>query len=509
MEEQVYVPWTVHTKKPREVKQIPGQMDIFSYVNGESTPSYVREEVPSYSSVNNTHEEKSSILHGDKNEHIATNISNSSEITNGDVTTEVKEPSVSVQSETLNQEPAVSTNNNTEQYEQMSLIPKLDRESVIKFINEQGFLTYIVRNVKINSYLKSLLSLAGILTQNLIHVGANDEVKTEVTDLMKKYIDKLHSEGKYDELAKQVMEYKLSIQIFDVFGEAINNYYINDFFATAESDIDRQLRAVDAKLGGYGFPYVYGRRFIDFDNPNAFKVDCILYAADDECMRELNKYAEEKFHALDDKYRKYLVSKSEKCRKQYSDIIRDGDEVSKHNFTLPETISARLEAGGEVYTDHLFADEEGKAKIKLNGWEADVLKEERKRDDFVCWLRNPARQSWALCLPYEIEGQTKATYPDFVIIRKDDELGYVMDILEPHNPDFKDNLGKAKAFAMYASLEARIGRIQLIRTGKDAAGKNRFKRLDMSKGAVRNKVMAANNTDELDHIFDTDGEFQD
>ncbi len=31
-----------------------------------------------------------------------------------------------------------------------------------------------------------------------------------------------------------------------------------------------------------------------------------------------------------------------------------------------------------------------------------------------------------------------------------------MDILEPHNPDFKDNLGKAKAFAKYAELEARL-----------------------------------------------------
>lgn len=62
---------------------------------------------------------------------------------------------------------------------------------------------------------------------------------------------------------------------------------------------------------------------------------------------------------------------------------------------------------------------------------------------------------------------------------------------------------------MYASEEIRIGRIQLIRTAKDAAGKTRYKRLDMAKGSVRNKVLAAINTDELDHIFDTDGEFQD
>ena len=42
---------------------------------------------------------------------------------------------------------------------------------------------------------------------------------------------------------------------------------------------------------------------------------------------------------------------------------------------------------------------------------------------------------------------------------------------------------------------------------KDATGKNRFKRLDMSKSAVRDKVSRAMSNDELDHIFDSDGFF--
>ena len=138
-----------------------------------------------------------------------------------------------------------------------------------------------------------------------------------------------------------------------------------------------------------------------------------------------------------------------------------------------------------------------------------MLLEERKRSDYVCWLRNPSGQSWSLRIPYEMYGTTREACPDFLIVRKDPELQYVIDILEPHNPDFKDNLGKAKRFARYAEQGPRIGRIQLIRMGKDAAGKNRFKRLDMAKSAVRSKVLAAINNDELDHSFDTDGEFQD
>ena len=180
--------------------------------------------------------------------------------------------------------------------------------------------------------------------------------------------------------------------------------------------------------------------------------------------------------------------------------------VSKHNFRLPETIQVPHEAGGKEYRDHLFvSDATGTAKLKLNCWEADLIAEEEKRQDFVCWIRNPSRASWALCIPYEINGEIKPTYPDFIIVREDGHLGYVIDILEPHSADFKDNLGKAKGFAEYARQNPGVGRIQLIRMGKDAAGRTQFRRLDMYKTAIREKVSRAINTDELDHIFDTDG----
>ena len=84
----------------------------------------------------------------------------------------------------------------------------------------------------------------------------------------------------------------------------------------------------------------------------------------------------------------------------------------------------------------------------------------------------------------------------------------MIDILEPHSADFKDNLGKAKGFAEYARQNPGVGRIQLIRKSKDAAGRDQFKRLDMYRTAIRDKVLHAVNTDELDHIFDTDGIYE-
>lgn len=93
-------------------------------------------------------------------------------------------------------------------------------------------------------------------------------------------------------------------------------------------------------------------------------------------------------------------------------------------------------------------------------------------------------------------------------MREDKRLDEMIDILEPHSTDFKDNLGKAKGFAEYARQNPGLGRIQLIRMSKDAVGKDQFKRLDMYRTTIRDKVSRTINTYELDHIFDTDGVFE-
>ena len=199
---------------------------------------------------------------------------------------------------------------------------------------------------------------------------------------------------------------------------------------------------------------------------------------------------------------------SEQLRRKYDDIVSDGDIVSKHNFRLPETIQTLRTGEGREYRSHLFVNADtGTARIKLNGWEAGVIAEEERREDFVCWIRNPARAAWALCIPYKEDMTDKPTWPDFIVVRREAGLGFVIDILEPHRPNEKDNIGKARGFAEYARQNPGLGRIQLIREESDITGRRRFKRLDMAGSAVRDKVARAMSNEELDHIFDTDGFF--
>lgn len=384
-----------------------------------------------------------------------------------------------------------------------------DREAVMKFINDSGLLSYNVRSLRINNYLKSLYKMAHLLTMSRLRREAIREVQSEIADMIHTYVQDLKAKKKYEELVLQVKQFKLATQIFDAFGETVDNYSVHDLFTTTDTDIDRQFRIADVKLGNEGIGMFYGNKYMDDADPSGFKVDVILFVADDECMIHLHQYAEARFHRMNDDYRRYFATiTSEDMRRQYDRVVSDGDVVSKHNFRLPETIQVPYESGGKEYRDHLFVSEDtGVAKLKLNPWESGVLEEEQKRKDFVCWIRNPSRGSWALCIPYEMDGETKPTYPDIIIVRTDKVLGYVIDILEPHNPAYKDNLGKAKGFAEYARQNPGVGRIQLIRMSEDAAKNKRFKRLDMSKSAIRDKVSHAMSNDELDHIFDTDGVF--
>ena len=498
---------TVRPQKKKEVQQTPGQMTLFDVFSGQTISDQQSDIVttkPTGDIVPTTNPQ----ITGVQEQLAYTSRQNQMQQTND--TTALVQSGLTM-SQTADIESPLRSNivesSKTDQQNTSVAEDMFNREEVMKFINDAGLLSYNIRALRINDYLKSLYRMAHLLTMSKLHREAIREVQDEIIEMIHNYVEGLKTEGKYDDLVQQVKQFKLETQIFDAFGETVDNYSVHDLFTTTDSDIERQFRIADIKLGREGIGMAYGNRYMDMSDTTAFKVDVILFVADEECMNRLHSYAETRFHGLNDEYRRYIATiDSEKIRKDYDSIVSDGDSVSKHNFRLPETIQVPHEVGGKEYRNHLFvSDITGVATMKLNTWEAGVIEEEEKREDFVCWIRNPSRGSWALCIPYEIDGEIKPTYPDFIIVRKDRVLGYVVDILEPHNPDFKDNLGKAKGFAEYAKKNPGVGRIQLIRMSKDAAGNHKFKRLDMSKTAVRDKVSHAINTDELDHIFDTDG----
>lgn len=391
--------------------------------------------------------------------------------------------------------------------EQMELVfvEKIDREAIANFINKTALLTYEIKPFKTTDYLPSLIKLAALIKNTGLDTYALHSVQQDGIKMIEKYIGRLKANGEYDSLAAEVKRLNLSWKVFDAFGKAVNEDKEYIYYTSSDEDIDRKFRIAEKILGGFGLGAAYGVQHFNSDNSSEYMVHVILFAADKDCVDRLHLYAKNKFNELSDAYRlQFAHMRVDKYCKQYDAIISNGNEVSAHSFHLPEQIRPIVDQDGEKYYNHFFVNEEvGYAKIKLDSWEKAVIDEESQHPDFVCWIRNPSK-GWGLCLQRLENGIVKGFYPDFLIIRYVEGIGYVIDILEPHRSDLADNLSKAKALADYAQKQpsAPIGRLQLIREGKDnITGKKRMKRLDLGKSAVKAKVMSLQTTQELDNLF--------
>lgn len=380
--------------------------------------------------------------------------------------------------------------------------PLLDRLGILNAINSKALLKYDVRTLKINDYFTSLFKLARLLSQSGLNQKARKDIINDIVERVQNHIVSLKANSLFDTLVQKIKEFKLHTQSFDVFGQTVDNHVEQDLFSTTNTDIDRQYNHAEAVLGNEGIGKAYGMKYFDVNDIYAYKLDIIIFANDAKCLAELQEFAKIKYHELMDKYRMQIPNLEDTFKTQFDKISSDADEISKHNFELPKNIVEIKDADGKEYRNHLYVNENGYAKIKLNSWEEKLITNEGNRSDFVCWLRNRPRKPWALCIPYTFENENKKLFPDFIIIRKDAANGYLVDILEPHSSALKDNLAKAKGLANYAKENINVSRIQLIRL--DGTGES-FVRLNLTNSLIRNKVLKAINNEELDHIFATDG----
>lgn len=389
--------------------------------------------------------------------------------------------------------------------EQLAFADIIDREEIAAFINKAALITYVIKPFKTTDYLPSLVKLASLIKNTGLDIYAMHRIQQDGVKMVEEYIRRLKKTGEYDTLVSEIRKLNLSWKVFDAFGKAINADKEYSYYTSSDEDIDRKFRIAEKILGEFGLGAAYGASHFNPVNPSEYMIHVILFAADKECVDKLYLYAKNKFNEMSDTYRLHFAHmNSERYRKQYDAIISNGNEVSAHSFHLPEQIRPIVDRDGEKYYNHFFVNEDvGYAKIKLDSWEKTVIDEEMKRNDFVCWIRNPSK-SWGLCLQWMENGTIKGFYPDFIIIRNVTGIGYVIDILEPHRADLADNISKAKALADYAQKQpsSPIGRLQLIREGKDnITGKKRMKRLDLMRSAVRTRVMQLRTTQELDNLF--------
>jgi len=387
-----------------------------------------------------------------------------------------------------------------------------NRASIVKAINDMGLTTYDVRTVKINTYLVSILELCGILSRSGIYADALVNLKSDICEMIRKHVNALKLNHEYPALYEQIRSFRMQTTAIDAFGHRVVESEGANLFSSSDEDVERQFRAANATLGKCGVGNLYGQKYYSDIDPLAYMIDVIIFANDESCIEDLNCFAKKKFIELNNQYRRIVAAKGiEKITREYNTIVSNSDKITPHVFQLPGDYFMDDDPDGIEFQNHLFVhNDTGTVKIKLNGWEQRLLEEEEMHTDFLCWFRNPSRwakNNCALCIPYVMNDVQKGAFPDFLIIRKDPDTGLVVDILEPHDSSRIDNLPKAKGFVKYAKENPIVGRVQLIREMADSTGKKRLKRLDLTDMRVQERVLLANNNEDLARIFTEDGFF--
>lgn len=497
-------------QRPKAHEPLPGQIsmdDDFQKDSSSDTPKDSAEQTTSEELTNNG--EKKAVT-------APANLSATETKDSGYSFTGDKEPLPSTRSAGENSAPNPASQPETKELQPELDAPanqedRLDREAIVKAINDMGLLTYTVSSRRVNNYLKSLFALTRLLVQTGIDKNASNDVHGEIVQRIHDYIESLKGTDQYEEMVESIKQFTLSTETFDVFGRKFDDVPIQRSFFITDADVDKDFAKAEIDLGSEGIANKYVKKYDNGENLLELKIDVILFTQDKSELEKLHDWAKTKFQNLDDKHRRDMIDLDDKDRHQYDNIVVNSDKVTKNNYRLPEIINVVFDKDGDRYTKHLYVNDDGYATFVLNNWEKGVLKEESQRPDFVCWIRNVERAQWALRVPYELDGSTKITYPDFLIIRHDrpDRGGYVVDLLEPHSKDYSDNLAKAKGFAAYAEENPAVGRLQLIRLIKVGSGRKRFSRLDLTKRAIREEVRKARSEEELTQLFNIYGEFDD
>lgn len=361
-----------------------------------------------------------------------------------------------------------------------------------------GLLTYRVNAVRKQSSLRRLMGLGRGLTHDRIYEDAQEIVKTQIVAKMAEEVQRLRGAGTLEERAKQITGIGLKTIAVE-HGTGVTQDDGEYAIEAASADIDRHFQQAGRFLGeGLHMYYWRAQGGRDADE---VKVEVVVLTQDHEGMKRLETLAEAAFDALYAKYKRDIASLKEQRRQHYHRLRLATSVPQTIPWALPETIDFRRSPNAPDYGKHLFLEEDGKFRADLGAWEQEVLQEELADASAIAWLRNVDRKSWSLEIPYEDAGSVKPMFPDLLVVRQDSK-GFLFDILEPHDPNLRDNADKAVGLAKFAEKHWNLfDRIQLIRKKRGADGVERYFRLDVGNEVVRKKVLSVTTNNQLDQVF--------
>jgi len=379
------------------------------------------------------------------------------------------------------------------------LIPLIrDPDKAELFKKLEKLPSYYVERITKTSDIRRLIKLARLIAFDEIEVKELDRGKKLIVQTLSSELTRLRKQSDFvDEVSanRNIDVREVEIQ----YGEWIEGPSTTKKVPASPENIEDLFLDCGRKLGEGLHLEFWKSKKNEHDDPLLAKLQLFQILQDRQAWKKLEESSKERIDELFKKYNDEISDLISSRREEYRKVKGQAKEPVEDHITVPGDGEIEIKEERPLWEKHLFIEEKsGKFGAKFNTWETNVLKEELAKEDVVGWFRNVPRKSWAFCVPFEMQGDQKPFYPDFIVFRKDKKK-IVADILDPHESGLADAVDKAKGLARYARKHAgAFGLIELIVIQKD--GKSL--RLDLTKEAVRDKVLRLSGKNHLDQLFE-------
>jgi type III restriction enzyme len=355
--------------------------------------------------------------------------------------------------------------------------------------------SYLVPRKRKSSQVRRLMKLARLLTNDEIDEDAVSTAKAEMLKVLNAEFKRLKKSMWFKGVVEDRGQIEIEAVNWDVGTDSIRDGETVKVDIASEN-VDDLFEATGRKLNE-GLHKLWWRERVKDESADREKAKLELFALGSQA--EVIKKLEDAAQGL---VQKWLKAHGVAIGKLHEDSLAAYDEV-KQLAANPELTPlvhpaiVQAKRGDKARKKHVYVDDTGDFYEDCNNAERDVLDRELADKNVVGWLRNTDRKPWALCVPYEVDGEARAMYPDFLLVRS--ESGNLMvDIIDPHAISLADAPAKAAGLAKFAALHAdKFGRIELVMLdGKTS------KRLELTDETVRNKVKGITLPNQLRALFD-------
>jgi type III restriction enzyme len=374
-----------------------------------------------------------------------------------------------------------------------------DRQAA--FAAADGLPNYTVERVSKQSGARRLLRLGRRLSWD----GIDEDAHDNFTEQLMETLDAEYKRDKGDPKFKKRLDEAGRIDVRVVVhapGDDSDDQAITESIPVVEKNIEHAFAEAGRKLGGgkSGIHNSWAKRRASKEGADKLpliKRETYALSQDEKVIAAIEKKAEDLCREALKEHQDAIAELPDDKQDEYRRLRRQAAAPIAEPWQLPGEIDGPKD--GDDFDKHLYIKKDGGAYVfSPNSWEASVLKDEIAKDEVVGWLRNDPRKQWSFCIPFEVGGEERPMYPDFLIFRKQGKK-VVCDILEPHSLSFADSSAKAIGLSKFAKAHGeKFGRIELIaKTGGDS-----LKRLDVNDPDTQKKVLSAKTNDHLKQLVD-------